>query len=422
MNNLRKKRFPMTKLNAWKMICGVFILCTATAAFAQQERQYNFNGANGDFPRGGLLIDAAGNFYGITNGGGTHNLGVVYELSPAGNGKVTETVLYGFTGANGDGAYPIGDLVFDGAGNLYGVTTSGGVNEGGTVFELSPPTEQGSAWTETVLYRFQNSPDGASPVAGVILDASGNLYGTTQFGGISVPGCERSTCGVVYELTPPSAPGASWTESVLYEFQGFPDGSQPMSRLVFDGAGNLYGTTYAGGALYGQGSIFQLAPPAMQGQSWTETQIHSFGPPNGCLPEAGVVIGAKGALYGTASACGTGNNGSVYVLTQPQIQGGHWTFAVLHKFSGSDGMTPATELTLMGVNALFGTASGGGSMGWGTVFQLSRAGSGWSETTLYSFDSGRLPLGTLAVYNGAIYGTASEGGYNNHGVVYQINP
>jgi uncharacterized repeat protein (TIGR03803 family) len=85
-------------------------------------------------------------------------------------------------------------------------------------------------------------------------------------------------------------------------------------------------------------------------------------------------------------------------------------------------MTPATELTLMGVNALFGTASGGGSMGWGTVFQLSRAGSGWSETTLYSFDSGRLPLGTLAVYNGAIYGTASEGGYNNHGVVYQINP
>ncbi|MGO9123603.1 MAG: choice-of-anchor tandem repeat GloVer-containing protein [Terriglobales bacterium] len=169
-----------------------------------------------------MVVDAVGNFYGATFLGGSANVGVVYEISPTSNGKATEAVLYDFTGSNGDGANPIGGLIFDKAGNLYGVTQNGGAFEVGTVFELSPPASPGGAWAETVLYSFQDSPsDGAYPVAGVIFDASGNLYGTARYGGIYAPSCDFG-CGVVYELTPPSAGGQPWAESILYAFQGSP--------------------------------------------------------------------------------------------------------------------------------------------------------------------------------------------------------
>jgi len=162
------------------------ILLLAGTAWAQHEQAYPFNGANGAYPQGGLIVDGAGNFYGSTFRGGPSNLGVVYEMSPTANGKATESVLHTFQGGS-DGANPIGNLVFDNAGNLYGVTEKGGVLNFGTVFELSPPS-QGSSWTETVLYSFQGGPsDGTYPEAGLVFDEAGNLYGTPPAGISAAP-------------------------------------------------------------------------------------------------------------------------------------------------------------------------------------------------------------------------------------------
>ena len=219
----------------------------AGSAFAQHERAFFFSGADGSSPSGGLVVDAEGNFYGSTALGGTDDLGVVYEIGPTSNGGAAETVLYSFTGSNGDGANPTGNLIFDSTGNLYGVTQYGGTGNG-AVFELSPPSSPGGDWAETVLYSFQGGPsDGAGPMAGLVLDGAGNLYGTGFHGGIDAEPCDDGGCGVVYELTPPSVPGSPWTESVLYMFQGNTSGGNPMAPLIFDQAGNLYGTTFIGG-------------------------------------------------------------------------------------------------------------------------------------------------------------------------------
>ena len=202
-------------------------------------------GSDGGIPRAGLIADTGGNLYGTTAGGGASNAGTVFKLSPSG----TETVLYSFTGSDGSG--PFAGLIADSSGNLYGTTQSGGASGGhGVVFKLSP------GGTETVLYSFTGGSDGGTPRAGLIADSSGNLYGTTQFGG---PGCGGVGCGVVFKLSP------SGTETVLYSFTGS-DGSGPFPGLIADSSGNLYGTTLSGGASGGHGVVFKLtgagfAPP-----------------------------------------------------------------------------------------------------------------------------------------------------------------
>lgn len=270
---------------------------------------YRFNGEkDGGTPYGSVIFGSDGNLYGTTGYGGADGAGTVFKLTPASPGAPwTESVLYSFT--NGaDGGYPYCTLAFDGSGNLYGTTLDGGNAGNGVVFEVSPP-KSGGAWTETVLHSFDSSTDGNFPRAGVILDGSGNLYGTTENGG-------TNGWGTVFEVSPPSGGSTDWTETVLYSFGFNTDGGNPgYSVLVQDGSGNLYGTTQVGGTPR-NGVAFKLAPPAHGSMNWTETTVYSFtGTPDGGEPESGFIPGPDGSLIGTTFQGGVNNQGTVYQLT-----------------------------------------------------------------------------------------------------------
>jgi uncharacterized repeat protein (TIGR03803 family) len=260
----------------------------------------------GKFPYGGLIRDSAGNFYGTTTEGGkltgecTHyGCGVVYKLDPT---RKEYTVLHRFSGP--DGADPYGALVRDAAGNLYG-TAQGGVNRAGVVFKIDP---QGN---ETVLHTFTGGADGGTPLAGLIRDAAGNLYGTAIYGGDTSDTCPVTSngCGVVFKLAP------SGEETVLHTFTGGTDGWDPYAGLVMDAAGNLYGTTVYGGntsscpiGRWGCGVVFELAP------SGEETVLYTFtGGADGSGPYASVFL-TSGFLYGTASGLGSFGEGVVFKL------------------------------------------------------------------------------------------------------------
>ncbi len=408
-------------------LIGTVLLCGS--ADAQHERDLDFFGKNGSGPSGGVVVDALGNFYGATAGGGSANLGTVYEISPT-NGSATEMVLYSFLGGSngGDGANPIGDLMFDQGGNLYGVTEYGGnlnptcpTSMGcGTVFELSPPSQEGGSWTETVLYRFQgNLSDGAQPKAGLVADGAGNLYGTTSFGGTD--SCE-SGCGSVFELSPPSEPGGSWTETVLYLFQAPPDGGQPVGGVILDAGGNLYGTTSLGGQAFG-GSIFELTPPSSPNGSWTETIVHSLlAGTDGYSPVARLAITPGGALFGTASLGGPTGFGTVFRLLPPPSSGGIWGFGVVHAFNNStDGSRPLAGLTFGNPYTLYGTAASGGVFNCGTVFEISAPG-GNITFSVHSSGNGCGVASDLTLYNHALYGTTSHGGYSDDGIAFELRP
>jgi len=224
----------------------------------------------------------------------------VFELTPAAGGGWTERVLYSF---GADGIWPTAGLVFDAAGNLYGTTSFGGTVGWGTVFELTPAG--GGGWTEQVLHNFLGYSDGETPYAGLIIDAVGNLYGTTSSGG-------TYGVGMVFELMPTA--GGHWTEQVLHTFN-FTDGGAPYAGLIFDVAGNLYGTA-GGGGTYGDGTVFELTPTA--GGGWTEKVVHSFGNgTDGIFPRADLIVDAVGNLYGTTNYGGTNNYGTVFEVTPP---------------------------------------------------------------------------------------------------------
>jgi len=279
---------------------------------------YSFTGGNdGGGPVGGLVFDAVGNLYGATTAGGTSGNGVVFELTPNSDGSWTESVLHNFNFNGKHGSYPDhGSLIFDAAGNLYG-TAAGGADGYGVVFELTPDTN--GSWTETVLHRFTGGNDGGSPESTLIFDQSGNLYGTTLHGG-GVSSCKSYTtgCGLVFKLTPGS--DGKWREQVLHRFRGGNDGSTPFSGVVFDSAGNLYGTTLIGGDGLcndwmgtGCGTVFKLVPNSKGG--WTEQVLRRFwGKPNG-NPYQGVIFDSLGNLYGMTSGDGTSGFGSVFEIT-----------------------------------------------------------------------------------------------------------
>jgi hypothetical protein len=258
---------------------------------------------------------------------------------------------------------------------------------------LAPPSQSGGSWTETVLYNFCTScTDGFSPEAGLIQDAAGNLYGTTAAGGICNSGSSCSSPGTVFMLAPPSQSGASWTETLLYNFcsaTNCTDGHFPDAGLIQDAAGNLYGTTLYGGANtgaygygYGGGTVFKLAPPAQSGASWTETVLYSFGASStdGYSPEASLIQDAAGNLYSTTGLGGANTGadngyggGTVFKLAPPAQSGGNWTETVLYSFcsatSCTDGFTPLNSLIQDVAGNLYGTAFSGGSYGGGTVFK-----------------------------------------------------
>ena len=254
--------------------------------------QFPDGGANGALPTSAPIFDQNGNMLGATPGDLGQCCGNVYELKPS-NGNWTQSVLYSFTGGS-DGNYPTGDVIWDQAGNLYGVTYMGGTHGGGVVYQMVP---SGSGWTENVLYSFDATSD---PDGGLVFDKSGNLYGTTTGDG-------GSGIGTVFMLSPA---GGAWTSTVLYTFSKW---EEPRSSLVMDAAGNLYGTADRGGKERG-GTIFKLTPG---NGGWTYTLLKEFDDPcdEGCFPRGGVILDASGNLYGTTSGGGTHGQGVVYEIT-----------------------------------------------------------------------------------------------------------
>jgi uncharacterized repeat protein (TIGR03803 family) len=378
------------------------------------------SGADGIDPTSGLIIDAAGNLYGTTAQGGTRNCGTVFELSPAQGGGWIETVLHSFNNNGTDGWYPSRDgLVGDAAGNLYGTTIYGPGD--GIVFEVSP--SEGGGWSEKVIYAFGSQGDGRNPNGSLVFDAAGNLYGTTSNGGIYC--VDNQGCGTVFELSPTQ--GGGWTEKVLHSFNddGI-DGVGPAAGLILDGAGNLYGTTGEGGTPGGEGTVFELSPTQ---DSWTEKVLHTFGPlPDGEDPWAGLVFDAAGNLYGTTIEGGAYNYGTVFELSP--TQSGGWTETVLHSFNnnGTDGFEPVNgSLILDAAGNLYGTTQSGGNTGEGTVFEISPNGNGgWTERVLHSFDNpadGNWPLAGLTFdAAGNLYGTAELSGAYGAGTVFELTP
>lgn len=245
-----------------------------------------------------------------------------------------------------------------------------------------------AASTETVLYSFPGGADGANSYGGLILDSAGNLYGTTAAGGSSTQCTLGTGCGTVFKLTPTSG---SWTETVLYNFQGQTkkDGAGPQATLVFDSAGALYGTTSSGGA-NGDGAVFKLTPPASGGTTWTESVLYSFkGGNDGSNPSSALIFDAKGALYGTTPFGGANGFGIAFKLTPP-TKGTAWPETILYTFKGlSDGGKSYGALVLRN-GALFGTTLDGGVSAEGAVFELTpaKAGQPWTETVIYSFTGG----------------------------------
>jgi uncharacterized repeat protein (TIGR03803 family) len=280
--------------------CGVVFKLTKSGEHWSQTIIHAFTGGkDGSGPGSGLAIDAHGNLYGMTPTGGAYGLGTVYQLHPEAGGNYRLNVIHAFTGGNDGSSGSAGRLIFDGAGDLYGVTTVGGANNDGVVFEITH--NQGGTWTLLPLYAFRDQPDGALPYGGLIFDKAGNLYGTTYYAG-------AHDVGTVYRLT---RAGNSWQESVLYSFKGGKDGSSPISTLVMDKAGNLYGTTSAGGATCGCGVVFKVSRNA--NGSWTETVPYRFpGSPGPGFAYNGMVTGPPGIFYGATTRGGTTNDGAVY--------------------------------------------------------------------------------------------------------------
>jgi len=372
-----------------------------------------------------------------------------------------EKVLYSFQGGS-DGATPAGGVAFDKKGNLYGATTDGGSacpSPGcGTVFQLTPPAKKGAgAWTETILYGFSGS-DGSQPAGGVIMDAKGNLYGTTAYGGSGTCILLGSNvgCGIVYELSPPAQQGGKWTYIVLYNFQGGKDGQYPRGDLIFDRAGNLYGATVYGGgygtcnAPYFQycGTIFKLNPPKKKGGKWEEKVLHSFRSVkagkqfgDGANPNGGLVLDNTGTIYGTTyfggnnvkGECegGVGGTGCgvVFALQPPTTTGGRWTEKTIHRFDGQDGANSTAGVVFDGNGNLYGTTFFGAGP-YGLVFELKKpsgAAYSWTETVLHRFrdgnDGANPASGLVLDANGNVYGTAFRGSVDSrYGDVFRLKP
>jgi uncharacterized repeat protein (TIGR03803 family) len=398
-------------------ILAFMIGLTARAESQTETLLYNFGDgiAEGVQPFAGLISDTAGNLYGTTINGGYYDEGTVFELKPAFGGGWTEHVLHTF-GGSGDGTYPYAGLVLDASGNLYGATTFGGADNEGTVFEVS--REAGQTWTEKIIHTFKkNGEDGEQPWGTLIFDSSGSIYGTTYAGG-------AYNSGVVFELIP-SGTGA-WTEKVIYVFnKNGRDGANPVASLIFDKAGNLYGTTHGQNGDYNFGTVFKLTLTAGR---WSETILHRFknDGTDGIYPES-VIFDASGNLFGTTTYGGAYGGGVVFELAP--ATGGVWSEQLLYTFGSvtSDGLNPWAGLIFDAAGNLYGTTFYGGSGGNGTVFKLTPASLNWSETILHNFVNNRVdgwgPYCSLIFRSdGNLYGTTSNGGGFQAGAVFEIMP
>ncbi len=415
---------------ALMIVIAIFILAPGAWGQSKFKTLHAFHGKDGAIPAGTLIFDAAGNIYGTTLSGGNQNCsggcGTVYQLTTDADGTWTHKVLYSFT-AHED-AHPDAGVIFDAAGNLYGMNNLG--PDTGDVYELT--LQAGGGWSETVLYRMGGDFDG-NPQGGMVFDAAGNLYGTSAWG------CNYGDgVSCVFEMTPS---GSTWTFNLLYGFDTgstgwYPSGTTP----IFDGKGNLYATTAFGGnsgcspygnGCYGLGVVFELSPNA--GGNWTVKDLHKFtGGKDGESPACPLVFDAAGNLYGTTYAGGAYGKGNVFKLT-PNADG-TWTLHVLHQFTGGkDGSMPLAGVIFDAAGNLYSTTYQGGAYGYGVVFKLTpTATGGWHETVLHAFhDSpGAYPgggpnvAGGTLVFDGSgnLYGTTSGDGSKTFGTVFEITP
>jgi uncharacterized repeat protein (TIGR03803 family) len=377
---------------AIKLLAFTSAIALTTVQVARSETVlYSFAGADGAIPVAGLILDAKGNIYGTTYGGGASGFGTVFQITSAG----TEKVLYSFSGG-ADGSGPISDLV-EANGNFYGTTIEGGgAGAVGTVFKVT------STSRETVLASLTLEDGGAYPEGGLVRDKHGNLYGTTSGynGGYGN--------GAVFKVS------SSGKLTILYTFQGGDDGLCPYGDLLLDAEGNLYGTTYRGGTS-GLGTVFEITP------SGSETVLYSFtGGTDGSLPAAGLFRDVSGNLYGTTTGGGNGY-GTVFKVTPDGTE------TIVHSFTDSDGYYPIAPLVQDAKGNFYGTTEFGGRHGQGTVFKLTGKG---IETVVHSFtgkkDGGSPVAGLIFDTEGNLYGTTSGGGntkcVGGCGVVFKIVP
>lgn len=398
-------------------LLSVAILATIVAVAPVAQGQtftvlHDFtNGADGGEPWAGLSMDRAGNFYGTASTGGytggncsnlnPHGCGTVFKLSHKNSGWVF-TPIYTFTGP--DGANPQARVIIGPDGTLYGTTTNGGDYNEGVVFNLKPPaTICKSAlcpWIETVLYSFQGSTDGKWPAyADLVFDTAGNIYGTTPYGG-------QDNRGTVYKLTRTSG---GWTATSIYLFQGYYDGASPFGGVVFDQAGNMWGTASEGGP-YRNGTIYELVP---SGGGWTENTVYAFrGPSDGANPEAGLIVDQLGNFYG-----GTfGINYAGAKIFELSPSSGGWTFNVLYSLAGDTGIMGSLAMDAGG--NLYGTSFYNSP----EVFELSPSNGAWNLTGSWA-GMGDNPAGNVIVdSSGNLYTTAGNGGSNQVGMVFEITP
>ena len=359
-----------------------------------------------------LAADQRGNLCGATLGGGAGGDGCIFELSPTADGW-EENTLYSFSGPDGNG--PMGALVFDGAGNLYGTAGNGGSYDGGVAFELSRSVD--GSWAETVLYDFGSGDGPSGPDGDLVLDSEGNLYGTTLGGG-------PDNVGTVFRLSPSDG---GWTETILYSFSSGingPGGSFPVGGLVMDREGRLYGVTTNGGE-YGSGTVFELAPSDAGG--YTEKIIHSFNGTDGANPDS-LAMDQSGNLYATTEFGGPSFLGAVTELIKHDD--GSWGENVLHTMNGDDGYYLVGPAVFDKAGNLYAAAEFGGINGMGSVFMLTPTPSGpWSETVLHRFDfkfpdgeQGANPYAGVIFSNGKVFGTTAAGGIYDAGTVFEITP
>jgi len=406
----------------------------AHARDAAYQVIYEFQGSSDGWAPVALpAIAKNGDLYGVTYGGGTYNLGTVYKLAAplTRGGTWTKTVLYDFT--NGDPGYPT-SLVIAKDGSLYGA--GNGPNTRGFIFRMTSATSRDGQWTYSTLYTLNSASDG-SAIQGITLDGEGNLYGTTEQGGDL--GCLQVGCGTVFELKRPIKNGGKWHFSVLYTFKGSPDAAEPAAGVVFDQEGILYGTTYAGGAI-DWGAVYRLGHPAKKGQPWTESVLYSFDRSNKNIirPEAPVIFDGLGNLYGTTVLGGDPNCqggfgcGVVFELSPPAKQSGTWTSMNLHAFhGGNDGIHPSGYMVFDPEGNLYGTTQVGGAGNGGTVYRVkpsARKGGAWTEAVLHGFTGsngdGAMPVSGLTWGKWHdLYGTTWENGLcQGCGTAFELHP
>lgn len=441
------------------MLIGALLTFSAVLPAAPERTLFQFepwnlvNGqSTGVQPDGTLLRGPDGSLYGAAMVGGAGYNGTIFRLSPpaAGQTQWRYSVLWTFTG-NADGGLPNAELVMDSSGAIYGTARAGGywVSQG-VVFKLTPPAPGYTQWTHRTIhtfyyYRWGNGPqDGAYPSAGLAMDASGALYGTTHLGG-STSG-DIYGAGTVFKLTPLDSAKTNWQETVLYRFAGGADGQEPMSAPIVDAAGNIYGATYAGGGGYcdgdGCGTVYRLSPPSYYNPNWTKTTLVAFNGTNGGKPEGKLFRDNTGALFGTTYQGGSGlctggifqttvvGCGTVYKLTPPAYGQRNWGHSIVLQFNGANGAFPEGGVAGDPSGRLFGVTTRSntdayGLGGDGVAYQLTPGAYGYTASVLHYFQlgySGTNALGELVRSpDGRLYGVAYSGGPHYGGTIFEIN-